>query len=315
MIHIRKHQCVLSFFSFVFLGLSCLSVSAQTNIPGRYLNPDASAVRMPEYKGTSYEAFVPDTLDIAERARLSIHGLTHSTDPKDDYSVYWLVNFHNNPPLMKKETHPTMQYKFMESLPLLRLITNSEEQIEVDKVWLNQIPKMTGQDGLIYVKPHGTERFVRGGLISRLMNAMIIYSQLDPQGGWQARIEKMIDGLTKEVVDKGDWAYFGNPNHVPTGTTVDNAGSRFLEPLGRYYALTGYQPAKILGDKLLRYVRHHGEYFGPEGEWLIDQLDPEQYPDRAGDVHFGAHSHALLYMVEYGVQTKEKELLEYCRKS
>ncbi len=32
-------------------------------------------------KGTYYEATVPDTLDLAERARLSVHGLTSFLNP------------------------------------------------------------------------------------------------------------------------------------------------------------------------------------------------------------------------------------------
>jgi len=31
---------------------------------------------------------VPDTLDLAERAHLAIHGMTEPTDPQADYEVY-----------------------------------------------------------------------------------------------------------------------------------------------------------------------------------------------------------------------------------
>src|ERR1041385_3487774 len=39
-------------------------------------------------KGEYYDAFVPDTLDLAERARLTVHGLTSFLNPKQNYAPY-----------------------------------------------------------------------------------------------------------------------------------------------------------------------------------------------------------------------------------
>ena len=67
-----------------------------------YIRPDAPAAVLPPLKGIHYEAVVPDTLDIAERARLAIHGLTSPLDPADGYNLYWLVNYAGDPSCMKK---------------------------------------------------------------------------------------------------------------------------------------------------------------------------------------------------------------------
>jgi len=40
------------------------------------------------YRGQSYQDKVPDTLDIAERARLAVHALPSITDPDADYEIY-----------------------------------------------------------------------------------------------------------------------------------------------------------------------------------------------------------------------------------
>ena len=40
---------------------------------------------------------MPDTLDLAERARLGVHVLTSIADPQADYEIYWGVNFYRNP--------------------------------------------------------------------------------------------------------------------------------------------------------------------------------------------------------------------------
>src|SRR5262249_52959226 len=39
---------------------------------------------LPPYKGEHYDATVPDTLDISERARLAVNVLTEATDPLAD---------------------------------------------------------------------------------------------------------------------------------------------------------------------------------------------------------------------------------------
>ena len=61
--------------------------------PIAYISPDVPNVNLPPYDGERYEAVVPDTLDLAERARLAVRGLTGVTNPEADYEVYWAVEF------------------------------------------------------------------------------------------------------------------------------------------------------------------------------------------------------------------------------
>ena len=49
-----------------------------------YISPEIPNVEFPALEGQSYEALVPDTLDIAERADYGIHCLTNSADPDAD---------------------------------------------------------------------------------------------------------------------------------------------------------------------------------------------------------------------------------------
>ena len=48
--------------------------------------------------GTFYEATIPDTLDLAERARLSVRNLTHSMDPDNWYYVFQGISFRPKSP-------------------------------------------------------------------------------------------------------------------------------------------------------------------------------------------------------------------------
>src|SRR5207237_7515357 len=47
-------------------------------------------------RGKFVEATVPDTLDLAERARLSVNNLTHNVDPEDYYYVFQGFTFGPN---------------------------------------------------------------------------------------------------------------------------------------------------------------------------------------------------------------------------
>src|SRR5688572_25529770 len=136
---------------FVLCPLSFVLLFPQTHAR-EYINPSAPAVKIPPYEGERYEALVPDTLDIAERAKLARHGLTSPLDPDDGYSLYWLVNYTPSPPSMLKEDYNNIQAKFMEALPLLRIASGSALNSHVDQAWMDGLMKSIGEDGLIYAQ-------------------------------------------------------------------------------------------------------------------------------------------------------------------
>jgi hypothetical protein len=296
---------------------------------GEFINPGGCTAQLPAYIGERYEDLVPDTLDLAESAKLAILGLTGPLDPRDDYSLYWLVNFHNRPAIMKKEEYDNLGAKFRESLPLLRLITGSDINAHVDAAWLSTLDRMTGPDGLLYAKKRDERPFFTlGGCgTGRIMGAMMVYHALDGNPDWLERVRRMVDRYAALATYKEDYAYFPRGNFLvgaaaepeapmPIGIwAVDGVAGRIVQPLGQYYALTHYEPAKELGDRLVNYLLHHAEFYGPEGQWLTDKLDPAQYPGREHDVHFGTHSHTLLYITDYAIHTGNQALVEYCRKS
>src|SRR5262245_27462593 len=65
-----------------------------------YIRPDVPDFKTPEYKGETYEALVPDTLDLAERARLAINALTEMLNPNLDQQLYFSVCCMADPPMM-----------------------------------------------------------------------------------------------------------------------------------------------------------------------------------------------------------------------
>ena len=96
---------------------------------------------------------MPATLDLAEAAQLAVEGvLTRQTDPLYDYETYQQANF-ADPPIMYHSFHDLngCHPKYLETLPLLRSISGTEVNLEVDRRLFEVSLRMIGQDGLTYV--------------------------------------------------------------------------------------------------------------------------------------------------------------------
>jgi hypothetical protein len=105
---------------------------------------------VPPYRGDRYRSLVPDTLDLQERARLAVNGLTGPTDPKKDHLLYFNADFRTHPPVMWHRGSDICQTKFEESLPLMRLASGSAHNDHVDPVWMALALRQIGPDGLCY---------------------------------------------------------------------------------------------------------------------------------------------------------------------
>lgn len=100
--------------SFLKRGVSSLAVIAS----GAGLGKGAGAASdsqeaekksgaVPARLGTYYERTVPDTLDLAERARLGLHYFDSITDASLNYEMYFGAHF---------DTHPSSMYAHVTSL-------------------------------------------------------------------------------------------------------------------------------------------------------------------------------------------------------
>ena len=108
----------------------------------------------PSLQGESYEAWTPDTLDLAERADYGIHCATRVADPDADNEVWWHALLNRKPPVMVHDFHDlNIQYQFQEALPLLRTITGNTAQPEVDQGWAEALLRMQGEDRFVPADP------------------------------------------------------------------------------------------------------------------------------------------------------------------
>src|SRR5688572_16275746 len=91
-----------------------------------YIGTTTSRIAKLSYGGKRFQAFVPDTLDLEERAALAVNALTGATDPHADHEVYFYVYFGRNKPVMSHDFSDEIQSKFQEALPLMRLMIGSD---------------------------------------------------------------------------------------------------------------------------------------------------------------------------------------------
>ena len=301
-----------------------------THEPIEYITPAVPPVKLPAYEGDRYEAIVPDTLDLAERAALGVNGLTRSLDPRADYELYWLANFHRNPPIMTHDFNDHVQIKFHEALPLLRLASGSRQNEEVDKRWMEVVMQMQGPDGLLYYplkgRPwaktglpveqfgpmpsgdHYSEPYANG----RLLGAIGLYYKTTGDERWKELGKRIVDGLRKQAVHRDDYAYFSKG--LFDLNEVSDAKSPLPDPwtrmtfgwitigLAQFYNVTGYEPALALSGELARFTRYHGEMFEADGRFVGIGL------------HFHGHLHPLLGMLEYGIAARDREMIQFARK-
>ncbi|MDP6438551.1 MAG: glycoside hydrolase family 127 protein [Candidatus Brocadiia bacterium] len=319
---------------------------------------DIPSFDIPAYGGERYEDMVPDTLDIQERAALAVNGLTGPTDPDKEHLLYFSVDFSANPPMMRHGTSDMCQAKFMEALPLMRIAGGSDLSSQVDPVWMATALRMIGPDGLVYwpAFPWGQKHswsnpspdaphYAAPWFCGRAISAMTVYMLRDPEGPWRGEIERVVQALNALAVHKGDFAYFPHGGFVPEGPRPRNAevplgiwsslAGWTAQGLAHFYRAAGYEPAGELARKLSRYLRYHGEYFGPNGEFLpnypsverqegartegactegVHPFDPGPPPDK-NHIHFQHHAVPLLGMLDYALAAGDAEMAEFVRAS
>jgi hypothetical protein len=184
-----------------------------------------------ETTGENYFADVPDTLDLAERARLALNALTGVLDPDFKFEQYFHVILGANPPYMWHDTsgRPTNDPKFLESLPYMRLMTGSDLNLAAEEGLMQGVIEDIGDDGLFYsrYRPERTwheasgHDFKDGDVVrrsnedfanpygnSRLMIALWAWYQRDQDPRWLKVMEGIAAGLARIAIGKEDYAFF-----------------------------------------------------------------------------------------------------------
>ena len=257
----------------------------------QYIRREIPHFEVPPYRGESYEDTAPDTLDIAERAKLGINCLTGTTDDRADYEIFWFADFHRNPPVM---VHDFSDWcvnveGMMEGLPLLRAATGSTLRDQVDPVWMAALLKGIGPDGLLYVPLEGTPwsrmspcwiqpvwrangtttdfsdksvtQFTSPCVWPRAMAAMTLYYLRDRNPMWKQTIEGMIHRMSQLATDGGDYSFF------PAGAYEPNA--KFGDPGAGDIMPTGYLAVDHGNGRLIQGLAQYYQVTGYEPAQML----------------------------------------------
>jgi hypothetical protein len=309
----------------------------------QYIRKDIPKIEYPPFRGTHYAALVPDTLDVAERARFGIHGMTSCTDPASDYEIYGNGWPSKGLLTMAHSYHDYNggQPKWIEALCALRMASGSMENIEVDQKMMETLFRMLGPDGLynIPVKgsswsilTHGNERTYFDPGASQIMNvcpsgralmALSTWYMHSPDPVLKDAIERMVDGFAKIAVYQDDYCWFrerywdgraasDDTMAVELGASVKSVF--VMGGLAYAYKATGYEPAADLGQKLAQYIMGPARMFDQEHEGhFYGHTDAEgKWKD---GVHFHGTTHGLLGILELGLAKNDQHLIDFARKA
>ena len=311
---------------------------------------NSTEVPIPRFVGERYEAEIPDTLDLAERAELAINSITRMLDPDRDYQMYAEMRFTRRPPVIRitgLSGSISCANKHLESLPLVRLMSGSTFNIEVDSKLMESMLHMTGKDGCVYIPkckavnpfypPPIPEPLAFLSGEGRHILALCMWHQHEQNPLWRTLVEKKIERLAELVTEEEDGAYFKRdqyteaetgplPEELPHGVgplgLVGDEWDGFKAPV----PFTGikemerrrdvHQTNFCLTRSLCVYYNLTGYEPGLElaGKLIRGALKRWKGFEDDGRwliYHFHTASASLLAMLEYAMIMKDRELLEF----
>ena len=277
---------------------------AATEHPAR-----AIAIEKLKPHGWYYKAMVPDTLDLAERARLSVHGLTSFLNPNAGYAPYGHTYFNANPPYMSDMPGgPPNWGKIAESLIMARLMCGSTEGLDIAEETLKG---MLASPWMV-VNPEAPTP------VSRAMLALMAAYQLDPNPDLKQIIDGMADSHRRAAKSHGGLAYYSDPPPDDRDTGIGVLGPWFpvfvsgcaIRALTRWSALGGSPADLEISGRLADFIMQPKFWVG-EGE------PKAVYGADRG--HFSGHMHGytqgLMGLLSYADATNNAPLKQFVRGS
>jgi len=290
-------------------------------------------------KGCWYDANVPDTLDLADRAKFSINVLTRDVDPKQYYGVYQSFVFYSNPPKASELTW-NITPKNARTLPMLRAMSGSDDHLEVENGIMRALLSQIAQDGNMYYPFDGAGPPM--GTSYPQTNALTIFAMLnwharDENPAWLDWIHLLAKGLRRDAIQVGDRAYYPLQSgidlsgkwhymlderaapiayHPPDEPRLDQQGlegsaksdqARPLSALLRDYQLSGNKDSLETAQKLAR------EMLKPE--WWAD-TSAEAFPGNEHGIftyHFHGNLEALNALLDLGIARDNGWLKQFAR--
>jgi len=283
--------------------------------------------------------FVPDTLDLVDRAALSINALTGAADPQRNYETYLSGHLVFRPANMSN-LNGMCGAKPVHALPCLRVMSGSKHNQDYDAKMLEACTRGVEDDGLWWLatkdrpwrlnstnQPGGTEGgrdIVCVQAQSRLMVALMdCWSKYDRDSKWLDLTGRMSDGLAKIAMQNDDLAWYhyiyhrtgwpGNqdPNGNPDPTGAGGGGFIYtdghpLRAFSRWYAVSGDKKALDMAQRLTRFLLRPEVWGNGEGPTTVDAAAHGLWKG-----HYHSHSMGMAGLLEYALATNDARVSQF----
>jgi len=182
--------------------------------------------------GERYRATVPDTLDLAERAKLSVLGLTCFLDEKANFGPYGHTYFDANPPYLSDlPGGPPNWGKIVESLLMARTMCGSTEDLDIEAATFRGMlsPPVLLPDGKSYAysRDYLVVNPAAPTPLSRSLLALLALEQIAPTTELRALIDHMAQDHVRTAQRQGDMFFFADPPASIGDTRLGIMGNGF----------------------------------------------------------------------------------------
>lgn len=293
------------------------------------------------FEGERYPAEIPDTIDLVDHANYALNMGTRLWAPEWGYEILNGVDLKKNPPVFSLGSGGllTESAKIVEALPMLRVMTGSTFNIDMDANAIMSFVRVTGRDGLCYYpvencpwaffddytrtinKPY-SDVFAEG----RQLMAYAAWYQHDRNPLWKQLAERKIRRLQEMTLRKEDTFFFRlsrgyTPWDDPLKGDVVPVGDHNVyekdkgmvgtpaavivgwipQGGGMWYRLTQEKLFENLSRGLARYLLLHGEMIDPgTGQYLADH-----------ETHV---THSLLSNLSWALSFGDPEMAQWVKK-
>ena len=291
------------------------------------------------YEGKRYEAVVPDTEDLVDYANRGLIAATGMVSPQEEYMAPQLMYYGMNPPVMQMRDGAFVNTtsKWVEALPLLRVMTGNNDNLEIDGKIIASLVRYTGKDGLVYQPVENRPWAYFDPMTksigkpfsdifgeARQARAYAMWYQHDRNPLWKKLAQRKIKRMLELSIRKDDGRYLSagrgySPWYKETGTgpiiAVGDAGAVYSGMTGTaaahvqcwwahagatWYRLDGDKEALELAGGLTRYLRRHGQVLEDNTGRPLIGLD-------------GYLSHSLLGTLLYALTVQDHDTIKWVK--
>jgi hypothetical protein len=289
--------------------------------------------------GRWVEVEMPDTLDLVDRARLSIHVLTNNVEPKSHYGVYQSFTYNRLPHKMYALTW-NITPKNARNLPGLRSMTGNTDMLNAEYGMMKSLLNQIEEDGQMYYPFDGAGP--PKGTSYPQINALTIFAMLnfmarDSNPGWKTWIDTLARGLRRTAIRvedrayfpmqsgidrKGKWHFMHHNSEMPMPYTppdepksdaegLEGAAKsdqiRSMSALVKHYRLAGDEASLDTARRILKFVMK------PE---MWEDTSDEGYPGHEHGIwsgHFHNGTNALMGLLDIALVFNDQKLLQIVR--